>query len=208
MTKILCFGDSITFGLGEKPCFGWAGRLKNYIESKKGYNLVYNLGISGEFASDINKRLEIEYSKRISTKARGNFLIIAIGINDTRWIGLPTENLPQTKLTDFDKEIKLLINKVKRLKIPCVFIGLTPVDESKTFPFIKTTFQNNRIKEFDECIKTNCLKNNIPFLDIFQKFSKLEYKRLLDDGLHPNSKGYEKMYELIKEFLIKQKLIK
>jgi len=207
MVKILCFGDSITFGLGEKPCFGWVGRLKDYIESKEGYHLVYNLGISGEFISDINQSLEIEYGKRILPKEKGDLIIMAIGINDSRWIGLPKANSPQTELSDFEKDLKILIKKIKILKIPCVFIGLTPVDESKTFPFIKTTFQNNRIEKFNEILKNNCLKNNIPFLDIFQKFSKLNYKFLLDDGLHPNSKGYQKMYDFIKKFLIEQKLI-
>ena len=31
---------------------------------------------------------------------------------------------------------------------------------------------------------------------MFQEFSRLDYKKLLDDGLHPNSEGYQKMYEI------------
>jgi lysophospholipase L1-like esterase len=37
--------------------------------------------------------------------------------------------------------------------------------------------------------------------------SKENYLSLLDDGLHPNSKGYDFMYENIKQFLIENKLI-
>ena len=41
MHGILCFGDSITFGRGETPNIGWAGRLKKYFESKDFYNVLY-----------------------------------------------------------------------------------------------------------------------------------------------------------------------
>lgn len=32
MKGIWCFGDSVTFGIGELPHKGWCGRLKEFFE--------------------------------------------------------------------------------------------------------------------------------------------------------------------------------
>ena len=68
MKRIICFGDSITFGRGENPNIGWCGRLKNYFESKDPYNAIYNLGVPGHTSTDLLLRFNIEASGRIRKK--------------------------------------------------------------------------------------------------------------------------------------------
>ena len=206
MKAILCFGDSITFGRGEQPCLSWPGRLKKYFEPKDYWNCVYNLGVPGEISKDLLERFETEAKARTNLRRSesGCVIIISIGLNDTRWDGLPEENKPRVTEEEFNLNIKKLIEKAKSYQKELVFIGLTPVDEKKTLPFETTSFKNERVKQFNEITKKNCEENNVLFLDIFDKLNTEDWPEMLADGVHPNSKGYDKMYELVKEFSVEK----
>ncbi len=207
MYGISIFGASITFGRGDGLNRGWCGRLKKYFETKDYYNCLYNLGISGNTSTDLLERFNTEAKARVKfIRDRDRQVIIfSIGINDSRLLG--DKKIPQIEITVFNKNIQTLIDKAKTYTNEILFIGLTPVDESITLNYENTTFTNKRIELFNDSIKKICKNNNIPFFDMFKKFSKLNYLKLLDDGLHPNSEGYEKMYELIKKFLIQENII-
>ena len=47
-----------------------------------------------------------------------------------------------------------------------------------------------------------CCEQNILFLDI-PDLANDEF----EDGLHPNAKGHKKIFEVVKDFLIQQKII-
>ncbi|MFT4312663.1 MAG: SGNH/GDSL hydrolase family protein [Candidatus Woesearchaeota archaeon] len=207
MFGISVFGDSITFGRGDNSNRGWCGRLQTYFESKNYYNCLYNLGICGNTTQDLLQRFDTEAKARVTfiRDQDRQVILFSIGINDSRLVG--EQKIPETKISDFEKNIQVLIDKAKDYTKEILFIGLTPVDESITANYEETTFTNQRIKLFNEKLKELCQKNNIPFFDMFHKFSLLNYQKLLDDGLHPNSQGYEQMYQLIKEFLIDNKII-
>ena len=95
-------------------------------------------------------------------------------------------------------------NSIKNI----ILIGLTPVNEKLTNPYENTFFFNDRIKQYNKIIE-NCCSKDILFIDLFEEWiNNPKYINWLGDGLHPNAKGYEKMYQKIKEFLIKNKIIK
>ena len=69
-------------------------------------------------------------------------------------------------------------------------------------------YRNEYVKEYDAEIKKMCKENHIPFIDLFGAFSKTNYKALLDrDGLHPNSQGHKKIFEIVKAHLIDEKIL-
>ena len=207
MFGISVFGDSITFGRGNNIDRGWCGRLRKYFEAKDCYNCLYNLCLCGDTTTNLLQRFDIEAKARVKfiRDQDRQVIIFSIGINDSRLLG--KDKIPETEIDDFEKNIQTLIDKAKNYSKEIVFIGLTPVDESTTLDYEGTMFTNERVKKYNDKIKEICQKNNIPSLDIFQEFSKLNYTKLLGDGLHPNSEGYEKMYKLIKSFLIQKQII-
>jgi len=69
------------------------------------------------------------------------------------------------------------------------------------------SYKNEYIRKYDEIIKTVCEENKINFVEVFRKFKELNYQNLLDDGLHPNSAGHQKIFEIVKDSLIKNKII-
>jgi len=61
---------------------------------------------------------------------------------------------------------------------------------------------NDKIKIYNEIINEECQKRSIIFLNITEEWSELNYLNLLsDDGIHPNEKGHQKIFEKVKHLI-------
>ena len=209
MKAILCFGDSITFGVGEKPAKGWCGRLKDYFEPQGRYHHVVNLGFPGHTSQDLLNRIESELKTRVRIKRNSDEFLttVAIGMNDCRFDDTDAK-VPRMELKEFNKNISQIISLIQKFPTKILFLGLTPVDEKRTNPFeSETSFKNQRIKLFNDIVKEECSKNKILFLEFFKLLINKNYQDLLKDGLHPNSKGYDIISKEIINSIKKDKLI-
>lgn len=204
--SILCFGDSITYGVGEKPKKGWVGRLKEFFEARGPiYYYAYNLGIPGGYTRELVERFDVECSARMIKLHKGfdYAIIISIGTNDSKWYQNEERDYRGNE-EEYRENIKKLIEKGKNKKAKLVFIGLTPVDNERTTPYMRNIYlSEERVEKFNSIMKEECEKEKIPFLDVFNLLKK---KHLLE-GIHPNSKGYDLMWEKIKPFLEENKII-
>ena len=68
-------------------------------------------------------------------------------------------------------------------------------------------YKKEYVKNNNEIIRDFCEKNKIDFIEIYENFIDKDYKSLLDDGVHPTTEGHQQMYEIIKDFLVKNKII-
>lgn len=203
-TGICIFGDSITWGKWDLEKGGWANRLRIFIDEKINmpkldYFETYNLGVSGDTTEDLLKRFEIEAAAR-----EPKMIIFSIGVNDSAY--LKSENKNRVPFDKLEVNIQKLTQLAKKFTEKVVFIGLSKVDENKTNPIPwrpDIYYTNENIKKYDDKLKNICIENSIPYLDTFNLLDKEE----LEDGLHPNSKGHEKTFQKIKEFLIKHNLL-
>lgn len=213
MDKVFCvFGTSITHGKGDFEQGGWVARLRKFFDQKnlanpENYFGIYELGVSGETTSQLLKRFEIECGARLIERKEYNeqaVIIFEIGINDSQFIH--SKNGPRTSPGEFKENIKKLIEFSKEFTDEIIFLGLTPVDEPKTTPIPWNTdksYKNENIQRNNEIIKVACEKNNQPFIEIFNSLNNED----LYDGLHPNEKGHQKIFEIVKDFLIENKII-
>ncbi len=208
MSTICVFGDSITWGAVDIEEGGWVERLKIYMWGKRDDIDVYNLGISGEKTPDLLERFESEVKARIK-EAEEKIIIFAIGINDSYFVHSKNDNI--TKFDDFKKNIEKLIILAKKFSSKIIFIGLTSVDETKTTPIPWDTdksYKNEYVQKYNDIISSICGDKNILFVEILDDWLKTDYQTLLDDGLHPNSAGHKKIFEVVKDFLVQNKIIK
>jgi len=196
MKSICIFGDSITWGACDEKG-GWVERLKVYLAENYECTDVYNLGIPGDTTKGILERFEFEAQQRVDGEEE-LILMFAIGINDTR--------LKEISLEKFIGNLNEIIKRAKKLSQKIIFVGLTPVDESVK-EVNMDNYLNDNIKSYDGVIRSECKEKNILFIDIFDNFSKLDYKKLLDDGLHPNTKGHEIIFKLARDYLINNKIV-
>jgi lysophospholipase L1-like esterase len=181
MFGILCFGDSITWGRGELPNKGWVGRLKEKIE-QEAFSAVYNLGICGETSAGLLGRLPVEYRARTEKKREADafFTIVATGMNDVGR-GVSEEAFSAT------------IEKIAAFLPSSLFLGITPFSgesfEGNAYPAVT-------IARFNEIIAEKAKQHGHQFL----AFEGMD-DTMLADGLHPNERGYQFMFEKISSLL-------
>ncbi len=207
MKSIIAFGDSITFGRFDESKGGWVSRLKKYYEDQDIYHAVYNQGVPGDTSKGLLKRIDIECVSRARYVWEGekHLILIAVGINDSRGFESP-ENL-DVPPKEYEENIIKIIEIAKKHTKEIAIIGITPVDEIMTNPFENTYFTNSRIEEYNQILKNISEKYEIPFIDLYEPMIKADHTKLLADGVHPNPKGYDLMFDTIKSKLIESKLI-
>jgi lysophospholipase L1-like esterase len=207
--RILVFGDSITYGDCDKEG-GWVIRLRKFLDERQLDNYeTYNLGIpKDEITKSLLKRFVNETKIRISNNIKRNIIIFAIGINDTEYNN--SKKNTRYNLKRFKNNIQKLMKLSRKFSKSVLFVGLTPVDESRVDPipwFKPYSYKNEYISKYNEIIKSVCNENNVKFIEVFEVFMKLNYKNLLEDGAHPNSEGHKIIFEVVKDYLSKNKII-
>ncbi len=160
---------------------------------------MYNLGVSresaGESTTELLKRIIVEAKVR-----EPNLILLTSGINDIRRIG-GKDNPPRTSRDEFEKNIHDMIAQTRSVVQEILFISpcqITDKESSKGDFFLNTD-----LKAYSDITKRVCEEEKVPYLDIFQEWENKDYTSLLcPDGVHPNSKGYEAVFENLKTFLL------
>jgi len=211
MVQLLIFGNSITYGSWDKEG-GWVQRLRNFVDEKNTSNptyycLIYNLGVPGDTVEEILERFESETKSRLDENEE-LILIFQVGLNDS--VYLNDEDEQRFLVEVFQDNIKTLIKISKRFAKKIIFLGLTPVEDKKVDPIPwdkNKSYKNELIKDFNAKLKETCNKREVGFIDIYEKFIENNYESLLDDGVHPNTEGHKRIFEIVKEYLVKNKKI-
>lgn len=204
MAQILIFGDSIVWGAWDKEG-GWVGRLKrHYIrESIKvdfdNYNVVYNLGISGDNSETLMKRFNLEIVPRLDSDEE-LVILISVGVNDSQ-IEKAT-GIHRVAKKEYRRNLEDLYKLGKQFTKNVIFLGLTPVNDEMLdpIPWKQThSYKLDQIKEYNQILKSFCEEKEVQFIDVLSKFLDIDYKAMLVDGLHPDNKGHEIIFNAVKE---------
>ncbi len=188
--NICIFGDSITWGSSDEQKGGWVERLKMHFLASEDENVrIYNLGIPNDDTEKLLNRFDIEASAR-----KPDVIFFAIGINDSQYLRAPEQ--PRILLETFRLNLETLLKKAQEFASKVVFIGLTRVDEAQTMPVPwdeSLFYANEQIEKYDTEIKKICEQNDLLFISTAQIINHSN----LDDGLHPNANGHEKIFEKV-----------
>ncbi|HLC72538.1 MAG TPA: GDSL-type esterase/lipase family protein [Candidatus Nanoarchaeia archaeon] len=215
MTLILVFGPSTTYGAWDVEG-GWVQRLRRYLDEKQLadpsiYYIVYNLGISGDTSQGLLERFAFETEQRTKLRDEDEEIIIifSIGVNDSLFDNTTKQH--SIPLEQYTLNLQKLIDQARRYTKNIIFVGGTPIDDSKVDPVpwrptcsYKSLFE----EQYDEKCAVLCKKNKIPFIDVYHPFKKQRnYLELLPDGVHPTAEGYKFIFEVVKNFLLKHKIL-
>jgi lysophospholipase L1-like esterase len=197
--RIVALGDSLIYGFGDPVGGGWIERLRRqWMHLDGSGHALYNLGIRGNGVIQVYQRLEQEFRQRGELRNRlPDLIILSVGVNDTPRVGRP-DGRTLTEFGVFLEHLANLLDIAQKL-CPVVFVGMTPVDESK-MPFLDCLYYDRAEQyRFKEATRAACKLRRIPYLDIFDLWMEREEEwvrsRLCPDGLHPNVKGYEALLE-------------
>jgi acyl-CoA thioesterase-1 len=184
-TKVITtYGDSLTAGYGLNAEDSYPSVLQKKLE-KEGYNYkVVNSGQSGDTTSAALNRIGWVI------KTKPEIVILELGGNDALR-GMPPENAK--------KNLETIIEKLQSNKIKILLAGMkAPKNLGEKYT---TTFDNM----YPELAK----KYKLPLIPFFLAGVALDKKLNIEDGIHPNKKGYLKIvdnniWKYLKPILVKK----
>lgn len=211
MAQILVFGASTTYGAWD-PEGGWVARLRKIIdqkviETKQEFEwLVYNLGIDGDDTEGILSRFEQETEPRL-WEGEETVFIFSAAINDALFNNETRELrcLP----VRYQENIEKLIKLARKYSEKIIFVGTLPVDDRvDPVPWLPDhSYKNEYVGEYNEITKSACRVNDAHFIEIYQNFIGTDYRELLEDGVHGNAQGHQKIFEVVRDYLVDNKII-
>jgi lysophospholipase L1-like esterase len=197
--KIVALGDSIVYGFGDPERGGWVEQLRRWwmLPTSPGH-VLYNLGVRGDRTQQVAQRLEVEFRHRGELRNRvPDLIILSVGVNDSARLGR-ANGKNYTDFGGFESDIANLLDLAQQL-CPVLFVGMVPVDEAK-MPFLDCFhFNHSDQYHYKESTRLACSQRQIPYLDIFDLWKGRGEtwlrQRLSEDGLHPNTLGYEALLD-------------
>ena len=197
--RVVAIGDSLVYGYGDPEGGGWVERLRRqWLQPESPGHAIYNLGVRGDTAQRVSRRLVQEFQTRGEFRNRvPDLMFLSVGANDAARVGKPNGR-SFTTFDVFQTEIIDLLDAASTL-CPVVFIGMPPVLEER-MPFAEILYYSHRDQYiYKETTKHACQQRGIPYLDIFDLWvSRGESwwrSRLSTDGLHPNVLGYRSLLD-------------
>src|SRR4051812_9348616 len=132
---IYCFGDSITYGEWDEQG-GWVQRLRSaadqaYIAHRGAKTRVFNLGIPGDTAEDLLRRIEGEMAARFDPEVE-TMIIFDIGMNDSHYNTAEKKYFCEPHA--FEVNIGRLVGIARKYTKKIAFVGLNPIDQRKVDP--------------------------------------------------------------------------
>jgi len=184
------FGDSITGAENQ----GYIPRLEALLIQKYGTAKVWNEGVGGETTLEGLARIDSAIAARQS-----KYMLLMEGTNDIIFLEISTDTAA------FNLE---------QMASRCLFAGMTPLVATiiprNDWHWYYSIYQN-RIFDLNSKIRQFSNPLNFPLVDQFNAFYDYPASQggwqslLLDDGVHPNAKGYQVMAETWFEGLKNQK---
>ncbi|MGE7764224.1 GDSL-type esterase/lipase family protein [Peribacillus sp. NPDC096540] len=189
---VMAFGDSLTYGKGDKDGGGYVEGLEDELNNPDSEQKVrfWNYGIKGQETEGVIDQLE---DNRIKTKLdKADTFIVYIGTNDLiNSNGGNLKKISDQKINDGKREyidhlhkiLSTLLKKNKKADILVVGLYNPKKDDQRLEKHIHD--YNQSVKEVVEEDKRMIF---IPTNDLFENKKKKEY---FSDKIHPNEKGYQ-----------------
>ncbi|MFB6158978.1 MAG: SGNH/GDSL hydrolase family protein [Candidatus Nanohalobium sp.] len=205
--NLLFFGDSIVQGLWDEQG-GWPDRIKQEIFSGHlekavphlDYNMVYLRGVSGDTSEDLRQRIGKELKDATDHSSSEVNVVFSVGINDCG----KTEGENKVSREDYRENLIEIVDQARKCADRVIAVGLTPVDEERLNGEESADhYTNSEVKRYEDIICEVCEEKDVKFVPVFEKLIQDdEWNENLFDGLHPDTEGHRKIYELVKDEII------
>ncbi|MFQ3275183.1 MAG: acyl-CoA thioesterase-1 [Candidatus Nanohaloarchaea archaeon] len=212
MVQVFGFGHSVTYGFWDKEG-GWIQRLRKYLDERaleeqdeELVSDVYNLGVSGEDSGDLLERFEAEFEAR-AWEESDQVILVQIGANDIQF--LKEQQEIRVSEDDYRRNIRELLDTAEDLADEVLVISDFYISIEGEIPYApEKKVSDERLENYMSIQKQVCQKKNVSHIDIRDEFKPGKAKEMLEDGLHPNSDGHERIFEIVRERLEKEGIIR
>ena len=174
--KLLCIGDSLTFGYETDISKKWTSLLEKELNLE-----VINFGINGDTTSGMLSRFITAIKEFKPT-----YCLIFGGTNDL-WFGLSDEFIMSN--------VYAMCKQAQYFNV-IPFIGIpTPCFNQDELNVIGENY-SERIQRFQEVLMQFCLTKEIRYINFNEGINK---EFFMEDGMHYNEKGHVFMMNLLRE---------
>lgn len=183
--KIICIGDSITYGLGVPVEDSWTQILRQ----NTAYNVI-NRGINGDTSGGMLARFQKDVIDE-----RPDLVFIMGGANDFM-MGCETAVVKANILAMVHQARAAKINVVIGIEISSNLLNIR--EDWKTL----VNFQDvdDKLGEMHLWLYQFCKVFQVPFVDLYQNYRRAilsQEKEFYIDGVHPNKKGHRLIADII-----------
>ncbi len=197
--KYVALGDSYTIGEGAKAGEAFPDLLVNHLK-ENGINIVLsaNPSVTGWTTQDL-----IEKEMPVFDRIKPAFVTLLIGVND--WVqGVDSATFHKNLSYILDHVQSGLPDKSKVLLVTIPDFGVTPTGAM----YSGGRDISRGIADFNNIIKSEANKRNLPVADIFAETQKMKgnSELIAHDGLHPSAKEYALWEKII--YPVAYKLLK
>lgn len=226
--KIVCIGDSVTYGVGANPNPNYVTTLGNILDSD-----AINLGSSGTSLCENGSRV-CQFSKLNEQDLQGaNIVTIYLGINDWAAAGIDGTGKAfyslgtpdSTDVSTIYGAMRMWCDKIEELKKTeqyknTLFFFVTPhltswnnsvIGGNKDWYQSKRNVHGYTQAEMGEAIKTVCSEYGIPVIDMYNYTIQLYNQdpttyinEYAGDGVHPTAACHALMADYILRCLVVQ----
>jgi len=180
--KILCLGDSLTFGDGVDSQDNWVSR----VARKTGWTLV-NKGINGDTTGGLLARFRLELAE-----GRFDAVLTMGGTNDVFLTG--STEAAKTNLVAISRQA-IHLGLQPLVGVP------TPMDLERVDPvwgeIVPLAEMMTALAEYRQWLLWFEKAYGVPVVDFWAAFPEPPRGVFLDDGLHPNPEGHRLMAEAL-----------
>lgn len=181
--KIVCIGDSLTYGYGVYSDECWVKLLHKSLNIE-----IINKGVNGDTTAGILSR-----SHKDILELKPSHVILMAGTNDILL------NYPVNNIID---NIKFLLKEIKDNNITPILALQPPIigelAEIYWDKYISYSKANEHLFEYIRKINPFACENNINIINFYDSFIKIkDIVNLYSDGIHPNSEGHKLMIQTV-----------
>ena len=203
--RILVFGHSIVHGIWDEEKGGWVERLRqhmynDYLENQKyhwdeNYCNLYNMGVIGEDSEQLKLRIEEELKRRTKEEISKNLVVLQLGINDAQEI----DGERRSPLEQSESNMEEIIDSCKSRASRVVLVEEGFIAEDIDEDVMEGELSNQDLKKYEEVKKKVAERKSVDFFNLRDEINREEWLDNLEDGIHPNSQGHERIFNKIKE---------
>lgn len=168
--RITGFGDSLMAGYGLNPGESFPEKLQIALRAKGHDVVIENAGVSGDTTSGGLSRLD--WSVQDGTQ----LVILELGANDMLRGIAPDIT---------EKNLDAMLSRLRERNIPVLLAGM------RAAPNLGADYQ----QQFDAIYPTLAEKYGVPLYAFFLDGVAADKSYLLEDGMHPNATGIDRMVE-------------
>lgn len=200
--QLLILGDSVAKGTGDENRKGFSGYLPEYFKNNTSKEIIVdNAGIDGLESLGLLEQLQSQRLDKLI--ADSDIILVSIGGNDIRSIlslnTLAKEDEFKVRLDNYQSSLKITFKELRKSNPNSIiiFLGLyNPYEKATSLEDARllTTWNYNTQQLIEEDGKALF----IPTHDLL-KFNVGKY--IAQDGLHPNSAGYQALSNRISKSL-------